>query len=117
MYFMMILQEVLHSWGRPEFDTKMKARIDAMTVEQLPLQQAITSSSYALDSSIKSIIINKSDDVASIIIKAGVYFTGIIAGCNCADDPSPADEIPEYCVVLVEIDKATAETTIMLLDE
>lgn len=114
---MIILRSTLNTWKRAEFDELLRADIDQMTVDQLPLQQAIVSSSYALDTNIKSIIINKTDDSDAIHIKAGIYYTGIIAGCNCADDPSPADEIPEYCVVQIEIDKRTAETKIVLLNE
>jgi len=114
---MIKLSNALNAWKSADFDNFLKADIDKMTVDQLPLQQAIVSSSYALDTNIKSIIINKSDDSNAIRIKAGVYFTGIIAGCNCADDPSPADEIPEYCVIQIEINKASAETKITLLNE
>lgn len=114
---MIRLRNALNAWERTEFDELLRADIDQMTVDQLPLQQAIVSSSYALDTNIKSIIINKTDDSDAIQIKAGIYYTGIIAGCNCADDPSPADEIPEYCVVQIEIDKRTAETKIILLNE
>ena len=114
---MITLRNVLNKWGSEEFDNLLRADIDQMSVDQLPLQQALTSSSYALDSNIKSIVINKSDNSDAVRIKAGVYYTGIIAGCNCADDPSPADEIPEYCVVRIDIDKKTAEAKIVLLNE
>jgi len=114
---MITLRNALNTWGSEEFDNLLRADIDRMSVDQLPLQQALTSSSYALDNNIKSIVINKSENSDAIRIKAGVYYTGIIAGCNCADDPSPADEIPEYCVVRIDIDKKTAEAKIILLNE
>jgi hypothetical protein len=49
------------------------------------------------------------------MLKAGVFYTGIIAGCSCSDDPSPVDEQNEYCDLLFTIDKLTAETQITLL--
>ena len=52
-----------------------------------------------------------------IRVKAGIFYTGIIAGCSCADDPTPIDELNEYCVVQLDIDLATADTTVTLLDE
>jgi hypothetical protein len=45
----------------------------------------------------------------------GVFFSGIITGCSCADDPTPVETQNEYCELLFAIDKATAETTITLL--
>jgi hypothetical protein len=50
-------------------------------------------------------------------VKAGIFYTGVIAGCSCADDPTPVDELNEYCVVQFDIDRMTAETTVRLLAE
>jgi len=44
----------------------------------------------------------------------GVFFQSVIGGCSCTDDPTPASEINEYCEALLEIDKATADTVIMI---
>lgn len=114
---MIYLTQVLAVWDTPAFENTFKMNVEQMTVEQLPLQQALSSSSYALDSNIKVIIISMADTESVLKIKTGVYYSGIIAGCNCADDPTPVDEIPEYCVLQFEIDKASAETRITLLDE
>ncbi len=48
---------------------------------------------------------------------AGIFYAGIIPGCSCADDPSPAHEYAEYCEVRLEIDRLTAETEIFLLSD
>ena len=60
--------------------------------------------------------INVADDATTISVKTGIFYTGIIAGCSCSDDPSPTDVQPEYCEFQFDIDKATAETTARLLD-
>ena len=44
-------------------------------------------------------------------------YSGIIAGCSCADNPTPVSELNEYCEVQLEIDKKTAETKVALLPE
>ena len=41
----------------------------------------------------------------------------MLAGCSCADDPTPVEEISQYCEVRLDIDKTTAETTVALLTE
>ena len=61
-------------------------------------------------------IISVADDPDHIHVKAGIFYTGIIAGCSCADDPTPVDEQAEYCEVRLEINKATAATAISLLE-
>jgi len=86
-----------------------------MTGEQLPLQKGLTSSSHALDDKLKAVIISVVDEGQFIRAKAGICYTGIIAGCNCADDPSPVNEENEYCEVQLDIDKSTAGTTVILL--
>ena len=114
---MIRLENALNAWGTPSFNEVLKTEIEALTAEELPLQQGLSSGSYALDNKIKVMIISVSEDNDIIRVKTGIFYTGIIAGCNCADDPSPADEQTEYCVVQVDIDKATAETEITLSNE
>jgi hypothetical protein len=50
-------------------------------------------------------------------VKLGVFYTGIIAGCNCADDPTPIDTQTEYALISLRIDKQTAEADFSLLAE
>ena len=62
-------------------------------------------------------ILDQSEDGNLILVKAGIFYTGIIAGCSCADDPTPIAEQNEYCVLQFCIDKQTAETTVTLVSE
>ena len=82
----------------------------------LPLQQGLSLSSYVGKSPVSAIILNTTEKTDSIQIKAGIFYTGIIAGCSCSDDPSPTDEQNEYCEVQFTINKNTAETTVTLLN-
>ena len=109
--------DALNAWGMPEFSDILKQTIEQMTGEQLPLQQGLTSSSHALDDRLKAVIISVVDEGRYIRARAGIFYTGIIAGCNCADDPSPVNEESEYCEVQLDIDKSTAGTTVVLLAE
>ena len=109
--------DALHAWGTPEFSAILKQAIEQMTGEQLPLQQGLTSSSHALDDKLEAVIISVVDEGRFVRARAGIFYTGIIAGCNCADDPSPVNEQNEYCEIQLDIDKSTAATTIILLAE
>jgi hypothetical protein len=109
--------DALNAWGTPEFNAILRQTIEQLTGEQLPLQQGLTSSSHALDERLRAVIISVVDEGRVIRAKAGIFYTGIIAGCNCADDPSPVNEENEYCVVQLDIDKSTAGTTVILLAE
>jgi hypothetical protein len=107
--------DALNAWGTPEFSAILKQTIEQMPGEQLHLQQGLASSSHALDDKLRAVIISVVDEGRIIRARAGIFYTGIIAGCNCADDPSPVNEENEYCEVQLDIDKSTAATTVILL--
>lgn len=114
---MIRLTKTLSAWGTPDFKDILKKEIEQLGTDQLPLQQALTTGSYALDSKLDAMIIGVSEEAGFIRAKAGIFYAGIIAGCSCADDPTPVNEENEYCVVQLDIDKLTAETTVTLLAE
>jgi len=114
---MVKLTTALNAWGTPEFKGVLKAEIEKLGAEHLPLQQGLSTGSYALDNKLDVMIISVSEDDAVIRAKAGIFYTGIIAGCSCADDPTPVDEHSEYCEVRLDIDRITAETRIALSPE
>lgn len=88
-----------------------------MSAKQLPLQQGLTAGSHALDDKLSVIILAVGEGDNYIRVKAGIFYEGIIAGCSCADDPTPVDTHTEYCEVQLDIDKTTAETVVVLLAE
>jgi len=114
---MIRLSQALNAWGTPEFKDVLKLEIGQLDAQHLPLQQGLSSSSQVTDRPFQVMIISVSDEAGGLRVKAGLFYTGVIAGCNCADDPSPIDEQNEYCVVQFEIDRLTAKTTVALLAE
>ena len=112
---MIRLTKTLAAWGTPDFEDTLKEEIEQLGAEQLPLQQGLSTSSYALDNKVKVRIISASEEANYIHAKVGIFYTGIIAGCSCADDPTPINENNEYCEVQLEINRTTAETTVTLL--
>ncbi len=112
---MIILTKSLKAWGTDQFKSILESEIRQLSLDQLPLQQALTQSSYAVEGS-QSITLLSSEASAGVIqVKVGVFFHGIIAGCSCADDPTPIDTINEYCEMAVSIDKREGSARIELL--
>ncbi len=114
---MIRLGKALDAWGTPDFKEVLKREIEQLGASQLPLQQGLSTGSHAVDSKLGAMIISVSEDANVIHAKAGIFYTGIITGCSCADDPSPVDENAEYCEVQLDINKSTAETSVVLLKE
>lgn len=109
------LTNALNAWGVPDFESVLKKEIEQLGAEHLPLQQGLSTGSYALDNKLQAMIISVSEDAGFIRAKAGIFYAGILTGCSCADDPTPVNEESEYCVVRLDISKSTAETTVALV--
>ena len=105
----------LETWGTPGFESTLQEEIKNIDTELLPLQEGLSQSSYVSDSDISVLILNVSETVYDILVKAGINYAGVIAGSCCADDPTPMSEQNEYCEVQFNINKLTAETTVVLL--
>lgn len=114
---MIRLPNSLNAWGTPEFEAVLKQEIEQLDAGHLPLQQGLSASSYVTDRPFQAMLLSASEDAGLLRVKAGIFYTGIIAGCSCADDPTPVDELNEYCVLQLGIDMKTAETTVTLLAE
>ena len=114
---MIRLTKTLNAWGTSDFKDILKKEIEQMGADQLPLQQGLSTGSYAIDGKLSAMIVSVFERADFIQVKAGIFYSGIIAGCSCADDPTPVNEESEYCVVQLDINKLTAETTIALLAE
>jgi len=114
---MLRLPESLNARDTPGFRDVLKQEIEQLDAAALPLQQGLTRSSHVTDRPFQAMIIGVHEESGLIRVKAGIFYTGIIAGCSCADDPTPIDELNEYCVVQLDIDRTTADTTVTLLEE
>lgn len=114
---MIHLPKALSAWNTPAFPDVLKDEIEHLNMDALPLQQGLSQGSYASHDGISVMIISTTEEPDCIRIKTGIHFTGIIAGCNCADDPTPVGGQPEYCEMLFAIDRQTAETTVILLQD
>ena len=109
--------ESLQIWPSDNFSAIFNKEIEQLDASLLPLQQGIAQGSYITDDPFKVMIIGVTEDKGSILVKAGIFYQSIIAGCSCADDPTPVDTNQEYCVLLFTIDKETGEAEVDLLPE
>jgi hypothetical protein len=114
---MIHLRKSLDAWGTREFEENLKTEIAGLDASILPLQQGLSFSSHAVGDTLRVLIIGAAEQGDSILAKVGIFYEGVVAGCSCADDPTPDSAQTEYCVVQVDIDRKTAEATLLLLPE
>ena len=111
---MIRLSRSLAAWRTPDFKVVVKDEIERLDASVLPLEQALSRSSHVSAARVGATLLRVDETPDWLCVKAGLFFTGIIAGCSCADDPSPVDDLTEYCEAWFKIDKATgyAEVTV-----
>jgi len=108
---MIKLTDSLKNWGSENFKKVLKQEIEALGNDVLPLNQATCQGGLADDSNISALINSVTENETQLLIKVGVFFNEIVAGCNCGDDPASENT---YCELLVSIDKSTAEACFSL---
>ena len=113
----MRLTDSLAAWETPDFTDVFKAEVKQLDPDLLPLQQGLAHSSSANGANLGVTILNLGETPDAIQVKAGLFYSGIIAGCSCADDPTTQHEVNEYCEVRFAINKDTGEATVTLLRE
>lgn len=114
---MIRLPAALAAWGGPDFKTVLKQELEGLEPGVLPLQQAVSTTSYALDERITAIVLAADAEPGFIRVKVAVFFSGLVPGCSCADDPTPVEPQNEYCELGLEIDRETAVVTVMVLED
>jgi hypothetical protein len=112
---MLKLTRSLAAWGTKSFAAALKAELEGLDVADLPLQQGLERTSYVTESPFRVSLLGLGERGSTIEARIGVFYAGVVAGCACADDPGPVEEQPEYCELLIEIHKDTADIRIALL--
>jgi hypothetical protein len=107
----------LNAWGTPEFGDVLKREIEQLNADALPLQQGLSAGNYVADRKHSAMILGATEDDRCIHARAGIFYTGILTGCACADDPTPENELVEYCEIGLDLDKTTGETAIRPLPD
>lgn len=111
----MKLPRTLAAWGRADFPAIFKAELEAQDGRLLPLQQGLSQSSYAITEGFTAIIQGVVEQPEALLARVGIAYRGIIPGCSCADDPTPMNELSEYCELEISINRQSAQAEARLL--
>jgi hypothetical protein len=115
---MLRLKAASAAWQTPDFDKALAAELKAAGTGhpdlRRALQQGLSRSSHVADAPIGVSLLAAQGAGDRIQVRATILYAGIIAGCSCADDPTPVDSLPEACELVLSIDRRTGETRIEL---
>lgn len=103
------------AWGSDAFNEVFKAELQGLGPNELHLQQGLSLSSSVSTEPFQAMVINAVEELGVVRVKVGIFYSGIISGCSCSDDPTPTDVQAEYCELECAIDMASGETTVKLL--
>jgi len=112
---MITLKNTANAWNTVNFNQIFKDELRSIDHHLLPLQKGLSFSSYVSNDAISPVIIICSDNQDSLTINANIFYTGIIAGCSCADDPSPQDLQNECCELTFKINLNNGDTEVELV--
>ena len=106
------MRRSLAAFGTPDFAAVLRADLAALGPDALGLQQALTAGSVAVSDDIEVMILRHSETADGLRVRIGVFFTSVLAGCACADDPTPENAQAEYCELDIVIARETGAACI-----
>ena len=107
----LFLPAALAAWDTPGFQAELKRELESQA-PALPLQQGVAYGGVADSSNLAVSVFSARGDDGAIHAEVGVFFTEVVAGCNCGDDPM---DLHAYCVMRLSIDKVSTRATVEVL--
>lgn len=101
---MTILKTAVDAWGSDAFVPALKAELERLRSDVLPIGHAVGTGNRLDDSDLGIIVNEVRDDAEHIYARVGVFFAEIVACTTCSGGSGMCDEA--YCELLVTIDKA-----------
>ena len=114
---MIRLTKAVTAVGTPRFAAVLKQELEHLGERAMPLQQGLRQSGCVGSTPPTVTVLGMDEGGDPVRVRVGVFYTGVIGGCNCADDPSPVDELTEYCELDVRIDRRSGEAVITLRED
>jgi hypothetical protein len=108
------LPRSLIAWGTPAFVSILKSELEALPAGSLPLDDATTQGGRVDGEGITVTVLQAADAGDAIHARVKVFFTEVVGGCSCGDEPM---RIPAHCALRVEITKADAALRCVPLPE
>ena len=99
-----LLDPHLRCADHAQFARALGPALDALPAGALPLGSGCTRGGMIDDSALTFSVLAVDEQAGRVAARVGVFFTEVVGGCNCSDDPVAFDA---YCVLEVAFDRAT----------
>jgi len=101
------LAQCLEAVDSTDFGDCLARALKALPAGSLPLQGGCDQGGLVDDRDISASVLSVDQTKDCVTARVGVFFTEIVGGCNCNDDPLEANA---YCVLEVAIDRTDGAT-------
>lgn len=108
------LIESLRAWNSDQFPNTLKHELENMEAGTLPLMMGVSQGGIPDDKTISVSLLKVKEHPTSIQADVSVFFTEILAGCSCGDEPMSMNG---YCEMQVRVDKTTADAEFKILTD
>jgi hypothetical protein len=95
----------LRAWPSESFAEALKQEIQAVGIAGLPV--ATTQGGHVDEQEFSVMVLVTQETADAIEARVGVFFSEILGGCNCSEDPVESNS---YCELIVAINKKNALT-------
>ena len=96
------------------FTTVLKTELEQLPAEFLPLQEGLSYSSMVSDQPFSVVVLGCVQLLETVRVSANIFYEGVVAGCSCADDPTPVDTVKECIEVQFTMDRRSGDVQIEL---
>jgi hypothetical protein len=96
----------LRDWNTAAFPDTLRSELEGLKPGILPLLMGVSRGGVPDERDIKVMVLGCAETKDSIQARVGIFFSEILAGCSCGDEPMTLNA---YCELQVSITKATAE--------
>jgi len=103
---MVRLIKSLRSQGSEAFVETLKGELEGLASGTLPLQKGCSRGGVADDREVAVRVLDVQPGERFIRARVAVFFSEVVVGCSCGDDPLTESA---YCEVEVAIDRESAE--------
>lgn len=107
------LRHCLDTTDATELKRRLGAALGRLPTGALPLQHGCDQGGLVDDQAVSASVLGFEQTAGHLTARVGVFFTEVVGGCNCNDDPLQTNA---YCVVEVRIDRATGATELRPLE-
>ena len=110
------LARTLAAWSGPQREAVLKQELEELDSGLLPLREAMARGNQVAVEPVRVLVLATGEGEDCFQARLGLLFASLIGGCQCADDPSPLEALPEYAELEIRIDPLTGAAQWRLLE-